>query len=829
MKENPSVMGVACRPARNMYDETEIDTGGKGMKKTEEKRRAMELVIRAGTGRPPQDATPWEFWLAVSRVVVAKLADNWQRTRTVYRRGRMQHYFSAEFLVGRSLLNNLVNLELYDTAREGMAIYGKDLAEILELEDDPGLGNGGLGRLAACFLDSCATHDLPVQGYGILYRYGLFRQYFENGFQRESPDIWKEEGYPFLVQRDEERVAVHFDDLEVAAVPYDLPITGYGTKNVNTLRLWQDEYAEEINLELFNKQQFDAAMAERNKAEDISRVLYPNDTTYNGKVLRVRQQYFFSSASLQDMIRTYKAIHGEDLGRFAEFNTVQLNDTHPVLAIPELMRLLMDENGMGWDEAWRVTCDCFAYTNHTTLEEALERWDVSIFRLLFPRILQIVEEIDRRFREDMRERGFFNDRIEAMAPLSGHEVRMAWIACYASFSINGVASLHTEILKADTLRNWYEIWPEKFNNKTNGVTPRRWLHHCNPKLSALLTEMLGDDGWARDLDRLKELEPFGGDPAVLRRLMAVKRENKEALAEYILQTEGIRVRSDAVFDVQIKRLHEYKRQLMNALYILDLYFRIKDDPNGDFVPRVMIFGAKSAPGYARAKAVIKLINEIARVVNGDPEVGDRLKVVFIQNYNVSKAERLIPAADVSEQISTAGKEASGTGNMKFMMNGALTLGTYDGANVEIVRAVGEKNAYIFGVRYEAMAEAKEHYDPYELYERVPGLRRVLDALTDGTLSDGNTGKFADLSASLLTGTNWEPADVYHVLGDFEDYRATRDRMARDFLVEEAWAAKCWVNITNSGLFSSDRTVAQYAEEVWRIGPVPVADAMEDSF
>ncbi len=791
------------------------------MTRTEEKRRALELLIRAGTGRPPEAATPWEFWLGISRLVVDRLAGDWQRTRETYRTGRMQHYFSAEFLMGRSMLNNLMNLGLYDSAREVLASFGKDLPELLELENDAALGNGGLGRLAACFLDSCATHNLPVQGYGILYRYGLFRQLFVDGFQKECPDTWKEEEYPFLVQRDEERVTVHFDDLEVAAVPYDLPITGYGTRNVNTLRLWQAEYAKEFNLELFNKQQFDEAMNERNRAGDISRVLYPNDTTYDGKVLRVRQQYFFSSASLQDMIRTYKAVHGPDLARFAEFNTVQLNDTHPVLAIPELMRLLMDENGMGWDDAWKVTCDCFAYTNHTTLEEALEKWDVSIFRLLFRRIYEIVEEIDRRFREDMRCRGLPDGRIEAMAPLSGNTVRMAWIACYASFSVNGVAALHTEILKTDTLRNWYEIWPEKFNNKTNGVTPRRWLHHCNPGLAALLTELLGSDEWVRDLGRLKELEPFGADDAVLRRLMAIKRENKEVLAAYTLRTKGIAVRTDAVFDVHIKRLHEYKRQLLNALSILDLYFRIKDDPGGDFVPRVMFFGAKAAPGYLRAKGIIKLINEIARLVNNDPEVGDRLKVVFFQNYNVSKAELLIPAADVSEQISTAGKEASGTGNMKFMMNGALTLGTYDGANVEIVGSVGEENAYIFGVRYEDMPRAKERYNPYEHYEKVPGLRRVLDALTDGTLSDGNTGMFADLSASLLTGTDWQPADLYHVLGDFEAYRSTRDRMARDFLDKKRWAAKCWANITGSGLFSSDRTVAEYAREIWKIEARPV--------
>ncbi len=792
------------------------------MSKAESLSKKIDIFLRGSTGRPPKNATPWEFWIALSETIVEEISGDWQRTRECYAKGRMQHYFSAEFLVGRSMLNNLVNLGIYEDAREALAVYGKNITEILELENDAGLGNGGLGRLAACFLDSCASHNLPVKGYGILYRYGLFRQSFENGFQKEKPDTWKEEGYPFLVQRDEERVTVHFDDMDVVAVPYDLPIVGYGTSNVNTLRLWQAEAAEEFDYGLFNSQKFDEALAERNKTENISRVLYPNDTTYDGKVLRVRQQYFFTSASLQDMIRKYKKAHGDDLSRFAEFNCVQLNDTHPVLAIPELMRLLIDENGLSWDDAWKITCSCFAFTNHTTLAEALEKWDISIFRFLFPRIFDIISDIDRQFRTEMATRGIWQGRIDYMAPLGDRMVRMAWIACYAAYSINGVAALHTDIIKAETLHDWHEIWPEKFNNKTNGVTPRRWLRQCNPRLSALLTDLLGSDAWVKDLGLLAGLEHYAGDERVLDRLTAIKKENKQDLAEFIYRTEGIKVSPEAIFDVQVKRLHEYKRQLMNALYILDLYFRIRENPGGDFVPMVMIFGAKSAPGYERAKAIIKLINEIAKLVNSDPVIGDRLKVVFLQNYNVSMAERIFPASDISEQISTAGKEASGTGNMKFMMNGALTLGTFDGANVEIVEAVGTENAYIFGVRYEDMAAAKANYDPYGHYEKVPGLKRVIDAMTDGTLNDSNTGKFKELAASLLTGSQWDPSDVYYVLGDFADYRATRDRMAEDYRNQREWAAKCWKNITLSGRFSSDRTIKAYSSEIWRIEPISCA-------
>jgi len=575
---------------------------------------------------------------------------------------------------------------------------------------------------------------------------------------------------------------------------------------------------EDFDYDAFNSQRFTDAIVERERTADISRVLYPNDTTYEGKVLRVRQQYFFCSASLQEIVDNYVAHHGDDLTGFSEFNSVQLNDTHPVLAIPELMRLLMDEHHLGWDDAWAVVSRTFAYTNHTVLAEALETWETSIFEQLFPRIMEIVREIDRRFREDLAARGVDGARIDYMAPISGSKVRMAWIACYASYAINGVAALHTDILKRDTLKDWYAIWPERFNNKTNGVTPRRWLRECNPRLSALLDEVTGSDAWVKDLSLLESHTRV--DDAVLDRLTEIKHANKVDFAAWIAAREGIEINPDAIFDVQIKRLHEYKRQLLNALYILDLYFRMKDNPGLRVPERVFVFGAKAAPGYVRAKAIIKLINTVADLVNNEPVVSKTIKVVFIHNYNVSPAEHIIPAADVSEQISMAGKEASGTSNMKFMMNGALTLGTLDGANVEILDAVGEDNAYIFGATEDELPALRATYDPRAAYETVPGLKRVLDALIDGTLDDNGSGWFADLRRSLLE-PSYEPADVYYVLGDFPAYRETKDRMAADYADQRAWQRKVWVNITGSGRFSSDRTISDYAK-VWNIQPEPIA-------
>lgn len=780
--------------------------------------------VRAASGVSPHSASYRKFWSGLSGAVMEQIADNWERTRSAYAATRQQHYFSAEFLQGRALLNNLTNLGLVDDAKAAATAADHELSDVLDAEHDAALGNGGLGRLAACFLDSAVTQDYPVTGYGLLYRYGLFRQSFENGFQREQPDAWMENGYDFIIRRASEQRRVHFDDMDVRAIPYDMPITGYGTDNVGTLRLWKSEPIAEFDYDAFNSQRFTEAIVDRERVMDICRVLYPNDTTYEGKVLRVRQQYFFVSASLQTMVDNYIAQHGEDLTGFAQYNSIQLNDTHPVLAIPELLRILLDDHGLSWDAAWKIVTETFAYTNHTVLAEALESWEVSIFQKLFWRIWQLVEEIDRRFREDMAHRGLDQGRIDYMAPVSNGQVHMAWIACYAAYSINGVAALHTEIIKADTLSEWHELWPEKFNNKTNGVTPRRWLKMCNPRLAELLTQQAGSDAWVTDLTQLARLADKADDADLLRELIAIKQANKRDFAQWVNVHQGAEIDPDSIFDVQIKRLHEYKRQLMNALYVLDLYFRIKGE--GETVPkRTFIFGAKAAPGYDRAKAIIKLINTIADLVNNDPATKDIIRVVFVENYNVSPAEHIIPAADVSEQISVAGKEASGTSNMKFMMNGALTLGTMDGANVEIVEAVGENNAYIFGARNEELPQLRAEYNPGELHQSVPGLARVLDALVDGTLGADNAGIFGDLRASLLDGFGEHAQDQYYVLGDFADYRETRDRMAAEYEADQlAWAKKAWLNICYSGRFSSDRTIADYANEVWKIQPTPISQS-----
>ncbi len=776
----------------------------------------MQAHVKAGTGLSLENATARDYWTALSKSVVEIISDNFQATREKYSKGRQAFYLSAEFLEGRSLLNNLVNLGIYDQAKEALASFGYDITDILEQETDPALGNGGLGRLAACFLDSCATLNLPVTGYGILYRYGLFRQAIENGFQKEYPDSWMEKGYPFTLPRYDERVKVHFNDIDVWAIPCDLPITGYGTKNVNLLRLWKAEPAQDFDFNLFNSQRFDDAVIERNRVNDIWRVLYPNDTSYDGKVLRVRQQYFFVSASLQDIVRKYKKVHGDDLRDFAKYNTIQLNDTHPVIGIPELMRILVDENGIDWVTAWDIVKETFAYTNHTIMAEALEKWDISIFRFLFPRIFEIVEGINNQFRAQMYEAGLYSELIDKMSPLADGKVQMAWLAIYGSRSVNGVAALHTDILKNETLKDWYELYPEKFSNKTNGVTPRRWLRSCNPELAALFTELLGSDKWVTKLDELKKLEKYKDDEEVMKRLLAIKKNNKQKFADHMSKTFGVELNSDSVFDIQIKRLHEYKRQLLNAIYALNLYDRIKENPSLELPPVTIIFGAKAAPGYFRAKAIIKYINEIAKLIDNDPDMKGRLKVMFLENYNVSNGEKMFPAADVSEQISTAGLEASGTGNMKFMMNGAVTLGTMDGANVEICEAVGEDNIYIFGCRAQDMAATKAYYNPQWQYENIPGIKKALDRLVDGTFNDEGTGMFRDLYNGILYGTNWQPGDPYYVLGDFDDYRKTRDRLYMDYKDEMKWAKMCWINICNSGKFSSDRTIAEYAKEIWKV-------------
>lgn len=776
----------------------------------------MQAHVRAETGYSLEKASARDYWTALSKSVIELISDDWEDTREAYDNVRQAHYFSAEFLEGRSLLNNLVNLGIYDQAKEALSAFGYNLTDILEQETDPALGNGGLGRLAACFLDSCATLNYPVTGYGIMYRYGLFKQTIENGFQKEYPDSWMERGYPFILSRYESKVKVHFNDFDVWAIPCDLPITGFGTNNVNLLRLWKAEASQEFDFNLFNSQRFDDAVVERNRVNDIWRVLYPNDTSYDGKVLRVRQQYFFVSASLQDIVKRYKAIHGDDLSEFAKYNAIQLNDTHPVIGIPELMRILVDENGIKWEDAWKICQETFAYTNHTIMAEALEKWDIAIFRFLFPRIYEIVEGINNQFRAEMYERGLASALIDSMSPISDGKVQMAWLANYAARSVNGVAALHTDILKAKTLKDWYELYPEKFSNKTNGVTPRRWLRTCNPELASMITELIGNESWVTHLEDIEKLEKYKNDEKVMKKLLDVKTTKKQQLADYCKKTMDIELDVNSIFDVQIKRLHEYKRQLLNAIYCLNLYDRIKADPSLEFPPVTVLFGAKAAPGYFRAKAIIKFINEIAKLVNNDPDMKGRLTVLFIPNYNVSNGEKMFPASDISEQISTAGLEASGTGNMKFMMNGAVTLGTFDGANVEIAQTVGTDNVYIFGCRADDMAATKGYYNPTWQYENIPGLKKALDRLIDGSFNDEGTGMFRDLYNGLIYGSNWQPGDTYYVLGDFADYRKTRDRVYMDYKNKMEWAKKCWVNICKSGKFSSDRTISEYANEIWKI-------------
>ena len=650
----------------------------------------IEAYLYAEYGKSVAHAGEHEYWTALSRAVMETIGPDWEATRKLYQEGRTVHYFSAEFLVGRSLLNNLMNREMLDVIRELVEEAGFDFEDVLNEETDPALGNGGLGRLAACFLDSSATMELPVVGHGILYRYGLFRQEIEHGHQKEYPDAWMELPYPFLATRREDKVLVHYRDMDVYAVPWDLPVTGWGTKNVNTIRLWKVEPAEEFDFNLFNSQRFDDAVIMRNRVGYLSSFIRTIRRTMESPARA--SAIFFVSASLQTIVRKYREEHGYDFSHFADKNIIQLNDTHPVLAIPELMRLLIDENQQSWEEAWSIVKKVFAFTNHTIMQEALEKWDIEIFRFLFPRVLDIIEMIDKQFREEAFEKGHNEQEIDALAPIHDNQIHMALLAIYACNSINGVAKIHSEILKQEVFNPFYRWWPDKFRNKTNGVTPRRWLNLCNPELSAMLTRLSGSDAWLTDMDSLLELKGVADDTSEMRKLLEIKAGNKERLARLIKEREGIEIDASFIFDVQIKRLHEYKRQLMNALEILDRYYKLKENPLLNPPPVAYIFGAKAAPGYFLAKATIKFINEIARIVNDDLDVSHKMRVIFMHNYNVSLAEKIFPAADISEQISTVGMEASGTGNMKFMMNGALTVGTYDGANIEILQQVGEENA-----------------------------------------------------------------------------------------------------------------------------------------
>ena len=760
--------------------------------------------------------TPQELHTALGNAVMEYAAENWEKSRNAHLQSRRACYFSMEFLVGRAVFNNILCLGLYDDVQAVFSEMGKNLSDLEEIED-AALGNGGLGRLAACFLDSAASLDLPLDGYGIRYKYGLFKQGIEDGFQTETADNWTKYGDPWSVRNEDDAVEVKFNGQTVRAVPYDMPVFGCKTKHISTLRLWQSEAINEFDFALFNQQKYTEASLEKNSAEDISRVLYPNDDTREGKKLRLKQQYFFCSASLQDITKKHLERFGT-LENIADSITIQLNDTHPVISIPEFIRIMMN-NGMNFEKAFSIAVKVFNYTNHTVMPEALEKWDCGLVEELLPEVYAIILQINEKLIAQMYEKGKTPEEIAKIKIVRNGLVNMADMAVYCSSYVNGVAEIHTEILKDTVLADWYKIYPERFQNKTNGITQRRWLALCNRPLSAFITELLGNDDWMTNLDKLKELEKYADDEKIINRFINIKKENKVQLADYIFKKEGIKLDPDFVFDIQIKRLHEYKRQLLNAFSILYIYFGIKSGEIKNMHPTAFIFGAKSAPGYRRAKGIIKYINEIAKLIDNDEEVSKYMKVVFVSNYNVSYAEKLIPAADISEQISTAGTEASGTGNMKLMLNGAVTLGTYDGANIEIVREAGEDNNYIFGARVEELKDIMPKYDSRKLLSENPKIRRVVETLIDGTVSDGGTGYFRELYFSLTDGASWHSPDNYYLLGDLESYVDVKLRCIADFSGRKYIGKKLWYNMCNAGKFSSDRTISDYAENIWHIGKV----------
>ena len=796
-------------------------------------------------GRTVEESHITEKFMTLERMVRDYASVNWAMTKMATKTNyqKQVHYFSMEFLIGRLLVNNMMNLGIYEIAKEGLADYGINIHDLEELESDAGLGNGGLGRLAACFMDSLASLSYPAFGNTIRYEYGLFKQKIENGYQVEVPDNWLKYGNPFEIRRPEYAQIVKFGgyvriewDNErkcnrfiqdgyqaVRAVPYDMPVLGYGNHVVNSLRIWDAEAVDEFNLDLFDKGDYTRAVEQQNLAKNIVEVLYPNDNHYSGKELRLKQQYFFVSASLQRAVAKYKETN-DDIRKLHEKVCFQLNDTHPTVAVPELMRILMDEEGLGWDEAWDVTSKCCAYTNHTIMAEALEKWPVDLFMRLLPRVYQIVEEINRRFLVQIEERypNQYN-KIKNMAILYEGQVRMANMAIVAGFSVNGVARLHTEILKHRELKDFYEMMPEKFNNKTNGITQRRFLLHGNPLLAEWVTKKLGSDSWVTDLPQIKGLEKYADDPKALDEFMQIKYENKLRLAKYIKDNNGIDVDPNSIFDVQVKRLHEYKRQLMNILHVMYLYNQLKANPNMDFYPTTFIFGAKAAAGYRRAKLTIKLINSVADVINNDPSINGKIKVVFIENYRVSNAEIIFAASDVSEQISTASKEASGTGNMKFMLNGAVTLGTMDGANVEIVEEVGQDNIFIFGMSSDEVMnyEANGGYYPREIYNSDQDIKKVLDQLIDGTYANGDKEMFREIYTSLLDGMGYEKADVYFTLKDFRSYAEAHEKINAAYKDRMSWAKMALLNTANSGKFSSDRTIEEYVKDIWHLQKVKV--------
>lgn len=790
-----------------------------------------------------EEATQEQIFQAVSYSVKDVIIDNWLATQKAYdeQDPKIVYYMSMEFLMGRALGNNLINLCAYGEVKEALEELGFDLNCIEDQEPDPALGNGGLGRLAACFLDSLATLNYAAYGCGIRYHYGMFKQKIENGYQIEVPDNWLKNGYPFELRRPEYAKEVHFGgyvrveyDPEkggnkfihegyqaVKAIPYDMPITGYDNDVVNTLRIWDAEPIVDFELDSFDKGDYKKAVEQENLARNIVEVLYPNDNHYAGKELRLKQQYFFVSASLQAAIAKYKKKH-DDIHKLYEKVTFQMNDTHPTVAVAELMRILMDEEGLGWDEAWEVTRKSVAYTNHTIMSEALEKWPIELFSRLLPRVYQIIEEINRRFILEIQAKYPGNyEKIKKMAIIYDGQVKMAHLAIAAGYSVNGVARLHTEILKNQELKDFYEMMPEKFNNKTNGITQRRFLLHANPLLADWITEHIGPD-WITDLPQLKKLAVYADDEKALQEFMNIKFKNKERLAKYILEHNGVEVDPHSIFDVQVKRLHEYKRQLLNILHVIYLYNQIKMHPEMEFYPRTFIFGAKASAGYATAKKIIKLIHSVADVVNNDASINGKIKVVFIENYRVSNAEWIFAAADVSEQISTASKEASGTGNMKFMLNGAPTLGTMDGANVEIVEEVGAENAFIFGLSSDEVINYENNggYDPNVIYNTDEEIRQVLMQLINGTFSN-DTELFRDLYDSLLNTKNTDRADRYFILADFRSYADAQKRVEAAYKDEKGWAKKALLNTACSGKFTSDRTIQEYVDDIWHLDKVIV--------
>lgn len=750
--------------------------------------------------------------------IMELINEEWRACKRNTRNQRKAYYLSAEFLIGRSLGNNLINLGIYDEVKELLDEIGIDFEAIENYEDDAALGNGGLGRLAACFMDSAATQGINLVGYGVRYREGIFKQKIEEGFQVESGDSWIKDGDGWSIRVDSDAKIVRFRDQQVKAVPFDMPVVGFENGRVNTLRLWQSEPFEEFDFAKFNNYEYDDAVSEKNRAEDITRVLYPNDMQRAGKVLRLKQQYFFCSASIQDMVEKYKRDFPEDLqfNNFAKYHVIQLNDTHPIMAIPELIRVLVDENGIFFGDALEICSKVFAFTNHTVLQEALERWDKDIVLEVNPRCLEIIEKINEKLVNEFKAKGYSEEQIDPYRIERYEQIHMANLAIYVGFSVNGVAALHTEILKADTFKHWYKLRPQMFNNKTNGITPRRWLVYANRELSSFITEKLGTDEWKYKLDLLKGLEKYKDDEKVLEELWDIKQTKKNQLAKYILDTEGVKIDPESIFDIQIKRIHEYKRQHLNVLHIIYLYHKLKKNPEMEFTPTTFIFGGKAAPGYFRAKGMIKLANEVARVVNADPDVNDKIKVVFVENYRVSYAEKLFPAADISEQISTAGKEASGTGNMKFMLNGALTLGTLDGANIEIFDHAGEENNFRFGATVEELNEIMDSYNPVEYYSKDPDIKDVVDSLVSGEFKDNNTYMFLDIYNELIKPQNGQRGDSYFLLKDFKSYAEAHERVNEAYKDKIDWSRKCLINIANAGFFSSDRTILDYAADIWKI-------------